>query len=170
MADDPRADLVQRIEAIRERWRRLVVDVGEERMELPGAMGDWSFMDVASHLTAWRRKAVARLEAAGRGEPPPPAPWPAELGEDDTDDETDAINAWIYEQEKDRPLSEVLAETDAIYEPLIAALRALPIDAAVRERASYVDAEAEDGHPYGHLGEHERDVRRWLASAPARKR
>jgi hypothetical protein len=160
MADDPRADLVLRIETIRDRWRRLVTDVDDERMELPGAMGDWSFKDLASHLTAWRKKTIARLEAAGRGEPPPPAPWPAELGED----ETDAINAWIHEQTKDRPLAAVLAETDSTYEPFIAAVQALPIELLVRERDSYVEAEAEDGHPYGHLGEHEQDVRRWLAN------
>jgi len=28
MTDDPRADLVDRIEQIRDRWRRLVADVG----------------------------------------------------------------------------------------------------------------------------------------------
>ena len=162
MADDPRADLIGRIEAIRERWRRLVADVDEDRMELPGPTGDWSFKDLASHLTAWRRRTIARLEAEGRGDPPPTAPWPVELGED----ETDAINGWIYEQTKDRPLSEVMAEADATYEPFIAAVRALPIESVAREHGSYVEAEAEDGHPYGHLGEHEPDVRRWLANAP----
>ncbi len=166
MADDPRADLVHRIETIRDRWRRLVTDVDEDRMELPGATGDWSFKDLASHLTAWRKKTIARLEAAGRGEPPPRAPWPVGLGED----ETDAINAWIHEQTKDRPLSAVLAEADSTYEPFIAAVQALPLELAVREHESYVEAEAEDGHPYGHLGEHEQDVRRWLASASERQR
>ena len=162
MADDPRADLIRRIEAIRERWRRLVADVGEERMELQGAMGEWTFKDLASHLTAWRRRTIARLEAAGRGDAPPPAPWPVELGED----ETDAINGWIHDQTKDRALSDVIAEADATYEPFIAAVRALPIESVVRERESYVVDEAEEGHPYGHLGEHEPDVRRWLANTP----
>ena len=42
MANDPRADLVDRIEAMRERWRRLVTDVGEERMALRVALPqDW---------------------------------------------------------------------------------------------------------------------------------
>jgi hypothetical protein len=162
MAEDPRADLVNRIEAIRERWRRLVADVGEDRMELPGAMGDWSFKDVALHLSAWRRRTIDRLEAAGRGDPPPPAPWPAELGED----EDDPINAWIHEQTKDRPLSDVLAEADATYDAFIAAILALPLkDATDPERFDWLEGEAlVDADFSGHLAGHEPDVRRWLAS------
>ena len=41
-------------------------------LEQPGAMGDWTFKDVAAHLTAWRRRTVVRLEAAARGEAEPP--------------------------------------------------------------------------------------------------
>jgi hypothetical protein len=165
MADDPRSELGDRIQAIRERWRELVTDVGEERMQLPGPMGEWTFKDLASHLTAWRRRAIGRLEAAGRGEPPPPTPWSAELG----DEETDAINAWIHERTKDDPLPTVLTDADGAYDALLAAVRALPLDAAGRELDSYIEAEAEDGHPYGHLGEHEGDVRRWLGALEDRR-
>jgi hypothetical protein len=167
MADDPRADFVDRIEAIRERWRGLVADVGELRMELPGAMGDWSFKDVAAHLSGWRRRTIDRLEAAGRGDPPPPAPWPAELGVGDVG-EDDPINTWIHERTKDRPLSDVLAEADATYDAFIAAIVALPLkDATDPERFDWLEGEAlVDSDPGGHLTEHEQDVRRWLASAP----
>ena len=63
MPDDPRADLVRRVEDARARWGALAIDVGVDRMERPGAMGDWTFKDVASHITAWRRRTIA----AGRG-------------------------------------------------------------------------------------------------------
>lgn len=164
MADDPRVELVERIQAIRARWRQLVADVGEDRMELPGPMGDWTFKDLASHLTAWRRRTVGRLEAVGRGEPPPPTPWAAELG----DEEDDPINAWIHERTKDDPLPAVLAEADGTYDAFLAAVRALSSDAAAHELQSYLAAEVEDGHPYGHLGGHEADVRRWLVALEER--
>jgi hypothetical protein len=163
--EDLRTDFIDRINAAHDRWRRLVADVGEERMELPGAMGDWTFKDVASHLTAWRRRTIGRVEAAGRGQPEPPSPWPAELGED----EDDPINAWIHDQTKDRSLSDVLAEADAAYDQLVAAVQAVPLSAATDPgRFAWVGGGTLlDIDPAGHLIEHEADVRRWLASLPA---
>jgi hypothetical protein len=143
-----------------------VADVGEERMELPGAMGDWTFKDLASHMTAWRRKTIGRLEAAARGGPPPPMPWAAELGEE----ETDPVNAWIHDRTKDNPLPDVLSEADSTYDTMIAAVRAMPVDDATRERAAWDEAQVEDGHPYGHLGAHESSVRRWLEALPSDRR
>src|SRR3954468_6080887 len=119
--ESQREAVIGGIAKVRERWRQLVADVGPDRVEEPGAMGDWTFKDVASHLTAWRRRTVDRFEALGRGDPrppppgrgapEPPPPWPAELG----GDEDDPINAWIHDQTKDRPADEVLREADAIY-------------------------------------------------------
>ena len=161
--DDPRADLVERAKAIRDRWQRLVADVGEERMQLPGPMGEWTFKDLASHLSAWRRRTIGRVVGAGRGVSPPPNPWPDELvvGED----EDDPINAWIYEQTRDLPLGDVLAESEASWDALIAGIEALPMDAAAQQHTAWLEAAAEDGHPWGHLGEHEPSVRRWLEAA-----
>src|SRR5215212_9030215 len=126
MDDEARREaLLERDHAVRARWRRLVADVGPDRLEEPGAMGDWTFKDVAAHLTAWRRRTVNRLEAAARGQPEPRPPWPAELGED----EDDPINAWIHDQTRDRPAADLLREADAIYDEFIAAIKALPSEA-----------------------------------------
>jgi len=164
MGDEARREaLIERIEDVRGRWRGLVADVGLDRVEQPGAMGDWTFKDVAAHLTAWRRRTVARLQAAARGEPEPPPPWPAELGSA----EVDSTNAWIHDRTKDRPASELLAEADAVYDDFIAAVRALPIDAVTdAQRFPWLEGEAlADADFGGHLDEHEPGVRRWLASA-----
>jgi hypothetical protein len=161
MSDEARREaLIEEVRAVRERWRRLVADVGPDRLEEPGAMGDWTFKDVAAHLTAWRRRTVARLEAAARGKPEAKAPWPAELG----DDEDDTINAWIHDRTKDRPAAELLAEADATYDDFIAAIRAVPSD-AVTDPSRFASLEGNalaDGGFGGHLDEHEPDVRRWL--------
>jgi hypothetical protein len=160
--EELRSGFIDQINAAHDRWRGLVADVGEERMELPGAMGDWTFKDVASHLTAWRRRTIARLEAAGRREPEPPSPWPVELGED----EDDPINAWIHDQTKDRPLSDVLADADAAYDDLILAIQPLRVENTTDlERRGWLAPSAlVDFDPAGHLIEHETDVRRWLES------
>ena len=162
MDDEARRQaLLDRIEALRTRWHQLVEDVGADRLEVPGAMGAWTFKDVAAHVTAWRRRTVSRLEAAARGEPTPPNPWPAELGED----EDDPINAWLHDQTKDRPADQILADADRVYDDLIAAIRSLPLGATTDPHAipslggqALVDADFS-----GHLVQHEADVRAWLA-------
>jgi hypothetical protein len=164
MSDEARREaLVVAIGGVRDRWRRLVADVGPARLEEPGAMGEWTFKDVAAHLTAWRRRTVVRLEAAARGEAEPAPPWPAELASS----EDDPINAWIHEQTRDRPAGELLAEADAVYDDFIAAVRGLPIDAVMDpQRFPWMEGQAlADGDFGGHLDEHEPDVRRWLGSA-----
>jgi hypothetical protein len=154
--------LIERVDGIRERWRRLVADVGPDRLEQPGAMGDWTFKDVAAHLTAWRQRTVDRLRAEAAGEPEPPPSWPAELGSD----EDDPINAWIHERTTHRPASELLAEAERVYDDFIAAIRALPIDAVTDpQRFPWLGGEAlADVDFGGHLDEHEPDIRRWLAA------
>ena len=164
MDDEARREaLIQRVSATRDRWRRLVADVGPDRLEEPGAMGDWTFKDVAAHLTAWRRRTVDRISAAARGEAQPPSPWAAELGGEDVED--DRTNAWIHDRTKDRPAAELLAEADAIYDDLIAAIRAVsPDDLSAADRLPWTGGEPlADVDFNGHLDEHEPDVRRWLA-------
>jgi hypothetical protein len=161
--DNAPARLIAHIRDVQQRWRRLVADVNDERMEEPGAMGEWTFKDVAAHLTGWRRRTILRLKAAARGEPPPANPWPAELG----DDETDPINAWMHDRSKDRPLAEVLAEADRTYDDFVAVVETLPPDILTDpNRFGWMEGVAlADGDFGGHLEEHEPDVRRWLAAS-----
>jgi len=163
-AESPgRQRLVANIRATQERWRRLVADVPRDRMEQPGAMGDWTFKDVALHLTGWRRRTILRLEAAARGEPEPPNPWPSDLG----DDEDDTINAWMHERTKDRPLDEALAEADSIWDEFAAVVETLPENLLTDPaRFDWMESVAlADGDFAGQLDEHEPGVRAWLAGA-----
>lgn len=162
MTDDgPRTRLTEHIRAVQARWRQLVADVPEDRLETPGAMGEWTFKDVAAHLTGWRRRTILRLEAAARGEPQPPNPWPASLG----DGETDAVNAWMHERSRDRALADVLAEADAVHDEFAAVVATLPAELLTDpNRFGWMEGVAlADGDFGGHLEEHEPDVRAWLA-------
>src|SRR3954463_13662701 len=107
---ETKADMMESVRAHREKWDALLEEVGEEKMLEPGVMGSWTFKDVAAHMTVWRdRTTVARLEAGLNDSPLEPAPWPPELDED-VDADIEAINQWIYEQNRGRPLSDVLAD------------------------------------------------------------
>jgi hypothetical protein len=144
-----------------QQWEALLDQIGEARMDEPGAAADWSIKDIVAHLTGWRRRTVARLQAAQRGEPEPPSYWPAHL---QTDDE---INAWIYETNRGRSVREVLDDSDQVFQQLLAAIEALP-DKVLREPARHLPwLEAESIKPgdfFGHFHEeHEPDMRAWLA-------
>ena len=116
VADKVRAD--QRF------WRDLVAEVGRERMNEPGPMGEWTFKDLTAHLAAWRNARIPMLEALARGDPVPPAPWPADMTDDDE------INAWLQERDSKRPLDEILDAYDQSFDRLADVLEAMPEDLA----------------------------------------
>jgi hypothetical protein len=162
MATTSRDEILDRIRAEQQSWRALVDSVGRERMDQPGPMGDWTFKDLVSHLAAWRNRTIGRLDAAARGEPEPPSPWPSELDDDDS------INAWIHERDRDLSLDEVLADYDSSFDRLAAAIAALP-EKALTDPDYFPWS---DGRPlveadfFSHLrDEHEPSIREWLAKS-----
>jgi hypothetical protein len=159
--EDPKDRVLGRIEEERALWRDLVEQVGEDRMDEPGPMGDWSFKDLASHLLGWRNRSIARYEAAAAGRPEPAPTWPSELDGDD------AINAWFHERDPGRAASDVLDDVDQSYVRLARAIDALPTEMVVDrgvfpwlEGASIAEVDL-----FGHLHqEHEPSIREWLAT------
>lgn len=140
-----------------------LASIPRQRMTEPGATGPWSVKDVIAHVTGWRGRTVARLEAVAAGQPEPPPPWPAELDDDD------AINAWLYERDRHEPLDAVLSAWDASFDRLRAAFVALP-DAALADPAYFpwlggvALIEALPGGFLSHFREeHEPTLRAWLA-------
>jgi uncharacterized protein (TIGR03083 family) len=117
-----RAEQLAALRADQQFWRDLAAEVGPQRYREPGPMGEWSFGDLAGHLLGWRNRTIARLEAAGRGEPEPAAPWPEGLDGDDT------INDWIREQDAGRSPEQLVAAYEASFDRLATAIDALPDD------------------------------------------
>lgn len=169
MTDDAiRTRALAVIDAEHAAWNALVDEVGSNRMDEPGPMGEWTFKDLASHLTGWEVYSIARIEAGLHGKVDAPTPWPPNLA---TDDE---INAWIHGREHGRPLADVLAEADATFPRLRAAVAAMS-DPELRDPARFPALEGRalgdaivSGDYFAHLHEeHEPDVRAWLAGTPA---
>ena len=124
-----KAALFDRLQREKAYWEALLQVVSEDDMLMPGVTGDWTFKDVVAHLTAWRKRTVARLAGAQLGGAPLPPEWPAELGED-----VQPINAWVYRQNRDRPLTEVLAESRQVWQQLVDVVAALPEDVSAGPR------------------------------------
>lgn len=164
-----KSQMLDSIRAHRARWEALLAEVGEERMLEPGLMESWTFKDVAAHLTGWRERATnARLEAGMRNEPPGPPPWPLELDEED-DEDVQVINQWIYQRNRDRSLSEVLADARHSWQRMEVAVEGLSEQVLTDpDRFPWMNGYAlGDVVPgsSGHFEEHETMIRAWLSGA-----
>ncbi len=159
-----KAQLLNDLKDEQARWEAFLSEIGEAHMTQPGVAGDWSIKDIVAHLTGWRRRTVARFQAALRHEPTPPPPWPSHL---QTDDE---INAWIYAANKDRPLSDVLEESRVVFQHLFDTLSAFPeAELLDPKRFDWLEGEPLSGAVFfGHFHEeHEPDMRAWLSKVTA---
>ena len=164
-----KAEQISSIRADQRFWRDLAAEVGPDRYAEPGPMGEWSFADMAGHLVGWRNRTIARLEAAGRGEPEPAAPWPPDIVDDDRFSGPDledpvTINAWIHEQHAGRSPEQLVGDYDASYDRLIAAIEAVP-DAMVADPGAFpwLEGPLTDADFTSHLHEeHLPSVRAWL--------
>jgi hypothetical protein len=166
-----KSELVNWLQEEHEKWEALLDEIGPTRMDQPGVNGDWSMKDMVAHLNGWNRWLLARLEAARRGEPEAPTPWPAHLK---TEDE---VNAWIYESSRGRSASEVLDETRRVFQELVAVVEDLPYEVRIEEvrgnRAYYLVWVGNKRFPVGEFfdhyhDDHEPDVRAWLAREEGR--
>lgn len=147
-------------------WEQLLGAVGKERMEQPGATGEWSFKDVVAHLNGWRVRTLNRLDAARAGAEPAPPPWPADLDEDSEAGLTQ-INAWIERAGRERSLQEVLDEARRSFDRMRDAVLALS-DEELSDPSYYPWMGGEPvgaviGYSFSHFhDEHEPDLTAWL--------
>jgi len=140
-------------------WQALLDDIGEANMTQPEVAGGWSIKDIVAHITGWRRRTVSRFQAAFNHETDYTTPWPKELQDDDE------INAWIYESNRDRPLSDVLSDSREIFRHLVDAISAFSDDELQDpQRIEWLQGEPLSGKfVFSHFHEeHEPDMRAWL--------
>jgi len=162
-------ELLERIEREADLWEMFLSEVGEERMEQPGAAGEWSFKDVVAHLSAWRANTLARLRAARQDQTPSFQFWPAGWDEEN-DKDLEKINEWIYKENCDRSLRDILNESRQQFHYLRELVRTLSDeDLFDPNRFAWMEGKplvslAEFGHFHE---EHEPALRQWLATLPS---
>ncbi|MFZ0546830.1 MAG: ClbS/DfsB family four-helix bundle protein [Candidatus Promineifilaceae bacterium] len=162
-----KSELIDWLQEENNQWKAFVEQIDPARMEEPGVAGHWSLKDIFAHLNGWNRNLVARFQAAQRGEPEPPLPWPAHLK---TDDE---VNAWFYETYQDKSVTEILAESQQQFQQVLAVIDSLPDDIKIEfiEPAFYLvwigDTRYLAGEFFNHFhDDHEADIIAWLGTSP----
>lgn len=138
----------------------ILAPLDQAQMTTPGVNGDWSIKDILAHLNAWQDYTVIRLQAAARNEEP------AVHGPAD-DEETDKMNARFYEENKSRPLDEVLADFRTTYRQIEEGVQALNSeDLFEPKRFTWMKDNAlwelVAGNTYEHYQEHIQSIQEWL--------
>jgi uncharacterized damage-inducible protein DinB len=141
----------------RAEWEALLAQIDEERMLQPGAAGKWSVKDVIVHVTWSEREMVPIMstrELVG-----------SELWEL-SDDERNEI---VYQQNRDRPLQEILQEEQQAYADLFEAAQTLS-DEDLNDPHRFKQMPEEwvpwqiiAGCSFKHYQDHMPSIREWLA-------
>ncbi|MCA9948525.1 MAG: ClbS/DfsB family four-helix bundle protein [Anaerolineales bacterium] len=156
-----KSELLQWLQEEYRQWKAFLDQIGPERMDQPGVAGHWSIKDIVAHMTDWQPMLITRLQAAQRGEPEPPPPWPVHL---QTDDE---INEWIYEANHGRSVRDVLDESHRVFQQFLAVIEDLPDDILIESTNHVIQFgsqrfSASEFFDHFH-DDHEPDIRAWLA-------
>lgn len=152
-------DMAELLARIEQGWGELqgaFASRSDAELTAPGREG-WSVKEHLAHVTFWER---LLLESYLGGRPV------SEVSEMDeaTLRDMDGMNAVVAERSRARSLQEVMANSRAVHEALVAKLRSQPFEAWMRPR--HADDPDERplmlwiaGNTYGHYGEHAEYIR-----------
>jgi hypothetical protein len=150
------ADVLDRV---RSGWSALgetFAGLNEQQMTAPGPEG-WSVKDHLAHVSTWERALTTILN--GR---PQRVAFDLDSETYDRIDSVDQLNAIIYKRYQERPLDEVLAESEQVHGDMVAALERLTdadLERSVADFGGDVDDERPirqkiEGDSYEHYAEH----------------
>lgn len=148
--------LLHMIQAARFRFDMLLTVFTNEQMTQPGVESDWSVKDIIAHITWSEREMVGVMKQR------------ALVGSDLWGVSTDERNQAVYEENKDRPLPEVLQEAGQVFTELIEQLEGLS-EEDVTELGRFAEM-PEDlpfwrllaGNSYIHYHEHAEAIGNWF--------
>ena len=154
-------------------WDETIRQIGLDRMNDPGIMGEWSGKDLVAHISGWQWKTIENMKAILAGTGNPPTPWPAEWNDPsnwDNDGDTERINTWIHEETAKVSVDDVMQQSRDQWQALreiVASVSLVQMDDPnlfPRLGGKSLNDSFLSGDFFGHIHEHmEADVTPWLA-------
>jgi hypothetical protein len=127
MSINDKKRLLNMLKAEFDRWEALLASLDERQITEPQLPGNRSIKDIMAHLWAWQQRSIARLLAALHDHEPEFPKWPEHI-DPEPGRQPHEMNAWIYETNRDKPWSSVVADWKAGF------LRFLELGEAVPEK------------------------------------
>jgi hypothetical protein len=155
-----KSELLDAIRSERERLEETLARLDKDQMTQPGVEGGWSVKDILAHITAWEKLMTRWVGQALRGDVP-------ELpGRDEI---VDQWNQRIYQENKDRPLAEVLEEFKRSYQDALRTTETtLEEDLMDPERFEWLKGaplwRVVAANTWWHYKEHNESTQAWLES------
>jgi uncharacterized protein (TIGR03083 family) len=152
-----KATLLKTLTQTRAAWEALLAQIDEEQMQRPGAAGKWSVKDVIAHVT-WGESEIA-----------PVLRTHVLAGSDLWNLSDDERNEITYQQNKDRPLHDIVNEERQAYTALLEAVQQLrEEDLTDPHRFKNMPQEWSPwqliaGNSFKHYEDHMPSLREWLA-------
>jgi len=142
-------------------FENLLAPLSEAEMTIAGVNGEWSIKDILAHLAAWQKRTLNRLDAAVRNEKP-------SIPGLTSDEEMHRLNDQFYQENKARPLNDVLTDFRTTYSQILDVVQAAPEEILLdSQRVAWLDGNAlwelVAGNTYEHYQEHTESIQQWLS-------
>ena len=139
----------------------ILTPLDDTQMTTAGVNGDWSIKDIMAHITSWHHRLLDRLHAAMRNEKPT-------LPAISTDEEMHMLNEQFYQENKSRPLSEVLNDFHTSYRQIVELVQSMNEEDLIDpQRFAWMRGDPlwylVAGDTYEHYLEHSQPIKDWLA-------
>lgn len=150
-----KAVLLEKLRSAHANLEAAIDGLTEEQMTQPGVIGDWSIKDLIAHLTYWERRAAFLLGSSINGYREEVDIW--KIGSVDEQNERN------FQDNKDRPVADVLADWRSILQTILFLLDCLPEqNLADTSRWGWPQDESLgeriEGESSGHIEEHWPDL------------
>jgi uncharacterized protein (TIGR03083 family) len=151
--------LTEMVRSERAEWEAVLARVPRDRLTEPGLPGGWSVKDVLAHMTWGMKEGIGVMRAKRL------------VGSDLWKLDDDGRNAIVVEQNRTRPLDEILADYESTSDEYVRRLAGLT-DNELNDPARWPEMPS-DWRPWRiiydpkHYAQHASDLHDWLERSPA---
>jgi hypothetical protein len=148
--------LIETLKSERAKLEALLMQIDEQHMLQPGVSGEMSVKDIIAHIAWYERETVGLLRQR------------ALIGSDLWYVSLEERNAAILKMNRERPLEEVRAEAQKVFEQLIAEVETLSAEELTDPRrfqympTEWVPWRAIASNSYEHYPQHIPDIQAWI--------
>jgi hypothetical protein len=140
----------------------ILAPLDKTQMTTRGVIDGWSIKDILAHIASWHHRLLTWLDAAIRNVEPA-------ISGPDSVEEMDALNAQFYQENKSRPLDEVLTDFRTTHQQIMDIIQAMREEDLISpQRFAWTQGsplwQLVAGDTYEHYQEHRKQIQEWLAT------